>query len=48
MYDADCPECGGHMFNIDQFGLEGVKCDTCYLIIRPWGEYDRSDMEEET
>lgn len=35
-YYEICPECGGCMYNIDQYGFSGMKCDTCYLIRRPW------------
>lgn len=47
MNQGVCPECGGRMYDIDQFGFKGVQCDTCYLIIRPSGEYDFSDMEKQ-
>lgn len=35
------------MEDIDQFGFEGIQCDTCRLIIRPDGTCDRSETEEE-
>lgn len=34
------------MEDIDQFGFEGIQCDTCGLIIRPGGTYDYSEMEK--
>lgn len=40
-----CPECGGRMYHIGQYDCDGVRCDTCFLIRRPDGSFDRSDME---
>lgn len=47
MHQIVCPECGGWMEDIDQFGFDGIQCDTCSLVIRPDGTYNYSETDED-
>lgn len=43
-----CPECGGYMLNMTDADFEGIECETCHLIRRPDGTFDRQiHMESE-
>ena len=47
MYEGICPECGGCMFSPYLYGSDYIICDTCYLIKKSDGTFERSEMMNE-